>query len=202
MPLVFQYGSNVSAARLNSPQRLNGKARVVGPAYTAEPHELDFTVWSDDNGWAAADLLPGEGRAIWGALYEIPEEAIYRDKCPPTQNCLDAIEHEGEHYVRTRIAVCDDEGTLLDGPVITYLGNRRSSGIRTSPGYVGHILTGLSAYAIPDDYLEYVYDRIATNLGITVVKARRIHMPNIAQAPSSGVQDRGVTEQTARRNPR
>lgn len=173
MPLVFQYGSNVSAARLNSPLRLNGKARAVGPASTAEPHELDFTIWSADNGCAAADLFPGAGRTIWGALYDIPEEAIYRDKCPPTQNCLDAIEHEGENYVRTRIAVRDAEGKPLDEPVITYLGNRRSRGIRTSPGYVRHILTGLSAYAIPNAYLEYVYDRIAMNLGITVVSPGR-----------------------------
>lgn len=125
MPLVFQYGSNVSASRLNSPRRLNCKARVICPAFTVEPHELDFTIWSDENGCAAADLLPGVGRAIWGALYEIPEEAIYRDKCPPTQNCLDAIEHEGEHYVRTRIAVRDADGRPLDEPVITYLGNRQ-----------------------------------------------------------------------------
>lgn len=175
MPLVFQYGSNVSAARLNSPQRLNGKARAVGPASTAEPHELDFTIWSDENGCAAVDLLPDVGRAIWGVLYEIPEEVIYRDECPPTQNCLDAIEHEGENYVRTRIAVCDAEGTPLDDPVITYLGNRRRRGVRTSPGYFRHILTGLSMYAIPDDYLEYVYERISMNLGITAVEARRVY---------------------------
>ena len=34
MALVFQFGSNVRYDRLNSPQRLNGEARLVGVGRT------------------------------------------------------------------------------------------------------------------------------------------------------------------------
>jgi len=46
MALVFQYGSNMSVARLNSDDRLAGDAKVVCVATTIEPFDLVFSVWS------------------------------------------------------------------------------------------------------------------------------------------------------------
>jgi hypothetical protein len=45
--LVFQFGSNGRYDRLNSPQRLNGDARLVDVVPTREAFELDFRVWSE-----------------------------------------------------------------------------------------------------------------------------------------------------------
>ncbi|MFW6200947.1 MAG: gamma-glutamylcyclotransferase family protein [Gemmatimonadota bacterium] len=172
MPLVFQYGSNLSTARINAATRLCGRARVIGPAFTAAPYELAFTVWSESNGCAAADLLPGRGRAIWGVLYEIPEPAVFRSRCPPDRTCLDMVENEGRSYVRTRVQVCDGiGGDPLAEPVLTYLGNRRRRGIRTSTAYVRHILAGLREHRVPEEYVAYVRGRIEENLGATVMEA-------------------------------
>ena len=44
---VFQYGSNMSSARLNDPGRPNGQANVQGIARTVRRYKFGFTVWSD-----------------------------------------------------------------------------------------------------------------------------------------------------------
>lgn len=173
--LVFQYGSNLSPDRLNGPDRLDGRARAVGPVVTTGRYELDFTVWSETNRCAAADLIPGRGRPIWGVLYEIPVEGVFRDRCPPGQICLDAIESEGTNYLRTAIEVCGPDGTPLAPSVLTYLGRRRQTGIRTAEHYVRHILDGLRAHEIPRDYLTYVRRRIAENLGVSPSAVWRGH---------------------------
>jgi hypothetical protein len=79
MALVFQYGSNARSERLNANDRLCGDARPVGIAHTQDYYELDFTVWSKKNKCAAADIVPGSGRKIWGVLYEIPDYLIRRE---------------------------------------------------------------------------------------------------------------------------
>jgi len=54
---VFQYGSNCSATRLNSRERLGGAAIPIGIAETVEEYQLQFDVWSDGNNCAAADIV-------------------------------------------------------------------------------------------------------------------------------------------------
>ncbi len=74
MTLVFQYGSNMSVARLNSNDRLDGDAKTIGVARTAESFELMFSVWSKTNNCAAADLVPSKiGRSVYGVVYDIPD---------------------------------------------------------------------------------------------------------------------------------
>ena len=46
MALVFQYGSNTSAAELNGQNRLRGDAKPLGLVCTKELYEFDFDVWS------------------------------------------------------------------------------------------------------------------------------------------------------------
>jgi len=43
---------------------MKGDAKPVGIAYTKDDYELDFTVWSNGNQCAAADIVPGSGRKI------------------------------------------------------------------------------------------------------------------------------------------
>jgi hypothetical protein len=79
MALVFQYGSNTSSKRINSANRLRGDAISLGLACTVEDFQFDFTVWSTTNNCAAADIIKGSGRKLWGVLYEIPDYLIRRD---------------------------------------------------------------------------------------------------------------------------
>ena len=150
MSLVFQYGSNTSSRRLNSEKRLAGEALVVGLAHTLEPYQLDFTVWSRQNGCAAADIAPGAGRTIWGVLYRIPAHRIERRGA-------------GRNYVRVPIDVRLADGALVSGEVITYVVRQRRDGLVTSLAYARHIIEGLREHDAPAEYLDYVKQRIICN---------------------------------------
>lgn len=162
MPLVFQYGSNTSVKRLNSAARLNGAAKVIGPAYTKEKYELDFTVWSRGNDCAAADIVPEGNTTIWGVLYEISEELIYRHLSGERKS-LDAIEGEGSNYERTEIEVISNTESNNSISALTYVVRERKKELKTSAAYATEVLNGLNSHDIPNSYLEYVYKRILLN---------------------------------------
>lgn len=160
MALVFQYGSNTSSTRLNSDERLRGDARDLGLVCTETPFELDFDVWSTGNACAAADILEGRGRPIWGVLYEVPDHLIQRETAGERRS-LDAI--EGWHYGRRPIRVQRPDGTRVAGEVITYTVVNPGRGRRTSIEYVSHIIAGLREHCAPDEYLAYVKARAIAN---------------------------------------
>ncbi len=142
--------------------RLQGEARVVGLACTLESFELDFTVWSRQNGCAAADIVPGAGRTIWGVLYSVPAHLIERHTAGDRYS-LDAIESEGRNYLRVPIDVRLADGGRIDGSAITYVVRQRREGLATSLEYARHILEGLREHDAPADYLAYVTQRIILN---------------------------------------
>jgi hypothetical protein len=162
MALVFQYGSNADPNRLNSHDRLRGDARSVGTAYTEDSFQLDFTVWSDRNNCAAADIVPGGGRTIWGVLYEVPDFLIRRDTAGDRRS-LDAIEGEGTNYERVPIRLRRPDATRIEQEVITYIVINRRFGLQTSLEYVRHIIVGLRAHNVPGEYVEYVKERVTTS---------------------------------------
>lgn len=162
MAIVFQYGSNMLTSRINSPDRLNGKAKFIEVAYTENDYEFDFTVWSKTNSCAAADIIPNGGRKIWGVLYEIPDYLVNR-KTSGKEKSLDAIEGEGTNYKRTSIRVRHIGGRIFEAEVITYVAIDRKSDIQTSQKYVEYILDGLKEHNIPNEYRTYIKERILAN---------------------------------------
>jgi len=165
MALVFQYGSNMSSARLNGEDRLAGNAKTICVAKTVEPFELVFSVWSNSNNCAAADLLPSKtGRSIYGVLYEVPDFLLSRDTAKQkNRRSLDAIEGEGTNYVRATIDLIANDGESLRA--ITYLVKNRQLSIKTSAAYVAHIFAGLREHGIPAEYFQYVRSKIIENNG-------------------------------------
>lgn len=164
MALVFQYGSNTSTKRFNSDKRLQGDARSLGAVFTLENFEIDFTVTSKGNKCAAADLISGNGRKIWGVLYEIPDNLISRETSG-NRKSLDAI--EGKKYERCLIDVLHPNGTPVEGEVITYIVKDKKEGIQTSFDYCRHIIEGLREHKIPNEYIQYVKKKmIANNLSL------------------------------------
>lgn len=163
MALVFQYGSNMSAARLNHANRLAGDAKAIGIARTVEPFELAFTVWSKTNACAAADMIPSKtGRSVYGVVYEIPDFLLSRDTARKhNRKSLDAIEGEGTNYVRRAIDLFKADGLRLSA--MTYVVKERGTGLKTSLAYVKHILDGLKEHCIPEEYRQYVVSRIIDN---------------------------------------
>lgn len=165
MALVFQYGSNMSVARLNSADRLAGDAKAVCVATTVEPFELVFSVWSESNNCAAADLLPSNaGRTVYGVLYEIPDFLLSRATAKEKgRKSIDEIEGEGTNYVRAMIdVVTNNEATVR---VMTYVVKNRQANLKTSAAYVSHILAGLREHNIPAEYCQYVRSKIVENNG-------------------------------------
>lgn len=160
MALVFQYGSNTSVRRLNSPDRLRGDATSLGLAFTFENFQLDFTVWSNTNNCAAADIVPGNGRRVWGVLYEIPDYLISRDTSGERRS-FDAI--EGPRYRRQEIQVCKASDPETSITAWTYTVIDKQDSLKTSCEYATHILTGLREHQAPSEYIEYVKDCIVRN---------------------------------------
>lgn len=160
MAYVFQYGSNTQSDRTNSSNRLRGDARPIGLVYTENNFELDFTTWSEGNQCAAADIVPGSGRKIWGVLYKVPDELIER-RTSGNRKSFDAI--EGSNYRREPIKLRYSDGTPFQENAITYLVIDKQHGIGTSLEYARHIIFGLREHNAPDEYIEYLKSRIVSN---------------------------------------
>ena len=165
MALVFQYGSNASSEHLNSTERLGGAACSGKLAHTKECFDLSFTHFSDKNQCATADLVPNGSRKIYGVLYDIPDNRVYRVYrfCSDDPKTLDDIEGECSAYFRTRIPVVMAVPPHKSCEVITYLVKTPSSGIKTSAEYVRHIIKGLREHDAPEDYVTYVKERAVEN---------------------------------------
>lgn len=163
MAVVFQYGSNMSIARLNHSERLAGDAKPIGMARTVQSYELSFTVWSKNNNCAAATIDPTpKGRSIYGVVYEIPDTLITRESAKKNgRRALDAIEGEGSNYTRATIEVIAKDGATVSA--LTYLGKDVKSDVKTSLAYVQHMLCGLEESGMPREYREYVSSRIIQN---------------------------------------
>jgi Gamma-glutamyl cyclotransferase, AIG2-like len=163
MSFVFQYGSNMSVARLNHVDRLAGDAKVVAVAKTVELFELGFTVWSKSNACAAADIAPSAtGTQVYGVVYEISDFLISRDTAKVHgRKSMDAIEGEGTNYVRQTLELERLDGSTFSA--VTYVVKDRSAGHKTSLPYVQHILDGLKEHRIPTEYQRYVASRIIQN---------------------------------------
>lgn len=167
MALVFQFGSNTSSHRLNGPDRLEGTAISLGLARTVAPHDLAFTAWSEGMQCAVADLRPGRGRTIYGVLWDIPDQRVFRDRAEG--RTLDDVEHEGETYTRTTMPVClDATGEAWDA--WTYVVREPRLGLPTAARYVHHIFVGLREHLAPAEYIAYVKERVrASNPALATV---------------------------------
>lgn len=163
MALVFQYGSNMSIARLNGVDRLAGDAEFICIAHTVDTFDLMFTVWSKSNNCAAADLVPSKtGRSIYGVVYEVPDYLLSRDTAKEkNRRSLDQIEGEGVNYLRNKIEIIKEDGSSIRA--ITYLVKTRSTKLKTSLDYVRHLLIGLKERNMPDEYQQYVRTKIIGN---------------------------------------
>jgi hypothetical protein len=101
VPLVFQYGSNCDAKRLNGAGRLNGSAADLGLFRTVGNYDLAFNKKTKAN-YAAADLLKPRrgGRCIWGVVYKLSRSSFKKL----------TEEIEGPSYRSERIEVLDNAG--------------------------------------------------------------------------------------------
>jgi gamma-glutamylcyclotransferase (GGCT)/AIG2-like uncharacterized protein YtfP len=166
MALVFQYGSNCTVGRLNSPKRLNGTAKDLGRAQTVDDLDIAFDVFSQKNACAASDLVRTQGRKAWGVLYEMSDDTLKR---------LRRI--EGPRYREESIRVVDKNGE--ERPAITFVvcEEERRQGLATSAAYVSWIVYGLRDHGVPEDWIKHVIDvALQTNTRAGAEAAEQIRL--------------------------
>jgi len=147
MPLLFQYGSNCTAAPLNAPNRLNGHAEDLGRARTVEDFDVAFDVYSQTNGCAAADLVRFPGRKAWGVLYRISNDDFETLK-----------EIEGPRYEPKPVRVQSRAGEELEATTFLVKSAHRRPDIATSAAYVCWITYGLRDHGVPEEYIAHVIE--------------------------------------------
>ena len=154
MPLIFQYGSNCDASRLNSPERLNGNARDLGLAETVGQYEIAFDVWSGGNNCAASDLRRRKNRHAQGVLYDVPADWIFGRQT--NGRTLEQI--EGARYEPKRIRIKDSAGRISSATTFLVKPSSRQKQLATSAEYVRHIVRGLRAHLAAEEYVQHVID--------------------------------------------
>ncbi len=160
MTMVFQYGSNATAARLNGPQRMGGRAQDLGCAQTVNDFDIAFDVYSQNNGCAASDLIPQPGQKAWGVLYEIADEDIRGRREDGIKTLTDI---EGPRYEEKPIRVRDEAGIERDAITFLVKNSERRAGLATSAAYVSWIVYGLRDHGVPEDYLQHIVE-VATGV--------------------------------------
>lgn len=153
---VFQYGSNLSVARMQEPKERIPQAQPVETASTIDHYDFCFPVRSEKYNRAVSGILPNVGgRAIFGVIYAIASDMIGRDKTQPKKPSMDRIEGEGKNYYRTTIRV---KGIRSgdESDVITYLPKAQENPGYTDTEYAAYILAGLAEWNAPSDYVQYI----------------------------------------------
>src|ERR1700686_518737 len=72
---VFQYGSNMNPARLNSPERLNNKAKKPRVA-RLDGRGIRFDIYSECNGCGVTDIRESASEYVLGVLYDVPVRLV------------------------------------------------------------------------------------------------------------------------------
>jgi gamma-glutamylcyclotransferase (GGCT)/AIG2-like uncharacterized protein YtfP len=156
MALIFQYGSNLDVNRINSVERLGGKAVPLGVA-ELDGYQIIFNVFSKGNKCAVTNIhtkrhFIGKDK-IYGVLFSVPDHLM--DK-------LDSVEGVNSlTYQRANIKVKfkDAYGNDFVINAITYVG--ASKGLKNfneSPykmitdKYAGFIIAGMEQFNIPRSY--------------------------------------------------
>jgi gamma-glutamylcyclotransferase (GGCT)/AIG2-like uncharacterized protein YtfP len=179
---LFQYGSNMSSARLQ--EQVRRFARVYAPP--AVPLDVRFLGKAALRGWRfVADLysagnecrvcnvIPQEGSTVWGALYELDVELVLRTD--GTRSVLDRIEghrttSDPENYTPIEVLVVADGSEFA---AWTYIGldearARCAEGFSDAPvsdNYRSAVLDGAAAVELPPAYVAHLAEALGAGGG-------------------------------------
>jgi hypothetical protein len=161
--LLFQYGSNMEPDRLNSPDRLDGAARVVGVAHL-DHWGIRFDLYSVNNQCGVTDIVSATREHVLGVLYEIPYRLVVAPR--GQRSLMDKIEgaRRGRlsNYKRQKIWVrSDGENVEAHTYIGTALGRKRflrhsSEDRRVSEDYFSYLLMGAGRFKLPRSYVSYL----------------------------------------------
>jgi gamma-glutamylcyclotransferase (GGCT)/AIG2-like uncharacterized protein YtfP len=143
--LYFAYGSNMNWGQI---RERCPSACFVGMAVLPD-HQLAFTRESRKRQCGVADAVRGDGRKLWGVVYEIDDRDL-----PRLDDC------EGYEPGRSRNAYCRRECVVsLDGDekrpltVLAYFADRQANPPLPNAEYKELILSGARYWHLPEDYI-------------------------------------------------
>jgi gamma-glutamylcyclotransferase len=136
----FAYGANMAAGIMGAfcpGHRLLGTAEL--PA-----HRLAFSRRSVRTGTGVADVVPADGRSVWGVLYELDRDGL---------DALDRKEGNGWAYGRARVAVRPN-GDEPSVTAVTYRVCRREPAeVTPSAQYLEGLIAAARDRGLPTAYL-------------------------------------------------
>ena len=149
MTLYFAYGSNMASSEMD---RAAANHRFLGPA-RLPGFRLELRRRSVRWDGGAADIVPCAGECVWGALYELPDDAF---------EGLDAKEGAGFAYRRLDVEVEQEGERRL---AIAYEVARKEAGeVAPTPAYARLLLAAARERGLPAAYtrgLEARLERLA-----------------------------------------
>jgi len=164
--LLFQYGSNMDPSRLNSPKRLEGKAKNPRAA-RLDGWSICFDVYSRCNKCGVTDILPSKSEHVLGVLFEVPYRVVIAPRGERSR--MDVVEGAGlgatSNYRRKRILVrVGAEKHEARAYIGTVLARRRFLKLpererRVSNAYFRHLLLGAELFGFPKRYVAYLKRR-------------------------------------------
>jgi len=161
--MLFQYGSNMNPDRLNSADRLDGDAEVVGVA-RLKGWGVRFDLYGELAQGGVTDIVRSGKEDVEGVLYKVPYRLVVAPRRQRSR--MDEIEGAGlgkrSNYKRLKVSV-SRKGKKIEAR--TYVGTaagrdrflRRSvEDRRVSKDYFGHVLTGAKRFKFSKRYIAYL----------------------------------------------
>lgn len=142
MPVrYFAYGTNMAEQVI---REWCPTARYVGPAVLPD-HQLDFTRRSVKTGTGVADVVPANGSAVWGALYEIEDQELAS---------LDRKEGRGWAYKRAAVDVCVSNGREVTSAFTYRVVSPSGEPVPPSAVYLKSLIAAAEERVLPADYIQ------------------------------------------------
>ncbi len=134
----FAYASNMNRRQVEQragalPEEKNARL---------DNYELNFEKIAR-GGTGTANIVPAEGKAVWGVLYRVTEQQL---------KALDRFEGVPEHYRRSEVTVVDSDARKVGAQV--YLARKVRKGLKPDRLYLQKIIEGAEEHGLPADYIE------------------------------------------------
>lgn len=137
----FAYGSNMADDVMSEKcpaHRFLDAASLAG-------FELAFTRRSIRTGTGVADIVPGEGSTVWGALYELEDREL---------EALDRKEGSGWAYRQVPVVVRSrDDGSEHEALTYTVI-DKESPEVPSASEYLERVIQAARDRGLPDDYVR------------------------------------------------
>ena len=155
---LFEYGMEMDAALLNSPDRLDAAALLYGPA-VLKGYMLAFAVIETQQQKVVATFMPSSapGAEVWGVVYRIPQRLLKQEGSEaPQLDCVHGAAPPDNLYERVEVVVTEAyRGREL--ACVTYIAAHAPQIVAaqvTDTEYLQRLLEIVKKQQLPEDYRQ------------------------------------------------